>query len=44
MTDGADSDPWSFAESRTAGRFSVFQLLLQRESISKSQFLEFKNI
>lgn len=44
MTDGADSDPWSFAESRTSGRFSAFQLLLQRVSISKPQFLEFKNI
>lgn len=44
MTDGADSDPWSFAESRTTGRFSVFQLLLQRVSISKPQFLDFKNI
>lgn len=42
MTDGADSDPWSFAESRTSGRFSAFQLLLQRVSISKPQFLELK--
>lgn len=43
VTDGADSDPRSFAESRTAGRFSVFQLLLQRVRISKPEFLEFKN-